>query len=590
MRASIATLAAAALFMSAAPGAAKVVLPNGKDAPDPDIACYGGKPGGLAPIFACVCKTPGVCNIGKPCPGGSSSCDLGKNGTCESRVWHEQNGNSCIPKYIDTATTSLVPKRDAAIKPETFRPVCGLTFNLLTRGNAMFKNAFGWYNVVPGKKPNAADLHTLVDCQTSAGTSTPFSLLSNTKYKGGDIGFFLATPEDPNSKGTCAKGNCCATVTRAAAGEGYIYYSEPKINPDYSGSSSYIHLLMFNSKIFNHTFYFSWEDTYNGKTTDFSDFVTSVSGLSCSGAGAQCDTGYKGICAMGLTKCDSVGKLGCEGAYKVGAEAEKCDGLDNDCDGKIDNGATCPANHVCYQGACRPKCYDSEFPCQYGYECDKTSGLCIDSACKGKTCPAGQICRFGKCGSGCEGVTCPDDQLCQAGLCVDPCEGRTCGTAQTCMLGVCLPDCTKCGGVTCPLPLTCDTSTGKCKDPRCATACTSGQKCKGGKCVGLCDGVVCPGSKKCEINNGKGYCPPPGIGTKPATDGGVFPTPDSGVAPGVEAGTQPGVDAGGKTNKPFMADDGCEVAGGAAGHWRPLLPGMILFGLFLLGLARRRDV
>ncbi len=587
MRALPIHAAAVIVLLFSVPAGAKVLLPNGKEAPEPSIGCYGGKPGGLSAIFSCVCKTPNTCNIGKSCPGGSSSCDQGKNGTCESRIWHNVNGDPCIPKNIDTATTSLVPKRDAAVKPETFRPVCGLTFSLLTRGNAMFKNAFGWYNVVKGAKPAIADLHTLVDCKTGPGAKVSFSLLNNAKYKGGDIGFFLATPEDPSSKGSCAKGDCCASVARSAKGEGYIYYSEPKNNPDYNGTSSYLHLLMFNSKIFTHTFYFSWEDTYNGKTTDFSDFVTSVSGLSCSGAGLQCDTGSKGICALGLTKCDAAGKLGCQGAYQVGAEKEKCDGMDNDCDGKIDNGAVCPTNFICFQGACRPKCYDSEFPCQFRFECDKSSGLCIDKQCKGKTCPAGQICRYGKCGSGCSGVICPSGQICQGGLCVDPCQGRACLAGQTCKLGVCLPDCTQCGGVTCPLPLTCDKTSGKCKDPRCTAGCAAGQECKNGKCTGLCDGVVCPGSQKCEIKSGKGYCPPPALGTKKSGDGGVTPQSDSGVSTG-DSGTA-GADSGGKTNKPFVAEDGCSVSSAPPSDWRTMLPGFLLFGVILLGLARRKQ-
>ena len=69
--------------------------------------------------------------------------------------------------------------QDAQVKPETFRPVCGLTFSLLTRGNAMFKNGFGWYNASPGKKPDPSDLHLLVDCNTADGTKTPFNMLAD---------------------------------------------------------------------------------------------------------------------------------------------------------------------------------------------------------------------------------------------------------------------------------------------------------------------------------------------------------------------------------------------------------------------------
>ena len=568
------------MLLTAAPAAAVVKLPNGKTIPDPVVTCCSGAACGLAAIFACSCLKAGVCNIGKSCPGSSTPpCDDGNNGTCESRIWHNWNGNTCIPENL----VGLHPQKDAAIKPETFQPACGRTFQLLTRGNAMFKNGFGWYNVpAGGAKPAYSELHTLVDCNTAAGKGIAFDLLKDPKYKGGDIGFFLATPEAHNGPGTCANNDCCAKVSRVQKGEGYIYFSQSKHNPDNSGSSSYIHLLLYASKIFSHTFYFTWEDTYKGSSTDYSDFVTQVSGISCAGAGVQCDTKKSGICGLGVTTCDKDGKLVCSAAYT--SAAEKCDGLDNNCNGKIDDGATCPPQKVCYQGACRPRCTASkEFPCQVGFECDKATGLCLSKSCKGISCKAGEVCVNGKCGTGCEGVVCPRGQICRGAACIDPCAGHTCGTAQICKWGVCLPDCTKCGGVTCKPGTACDTKKGDCYNTSCAPRCKAGTYCLAGKCVDFCHGVKCPGGLTCK----DGICPPLGLGkTTPTTDGTV-PNPTDGSVPNPgNEGLLPSGDGPGNTNKPFViTEEGCTCETGRAPAGLPLL-GLLL--LLLLGARRRR--
>ncbi|MCC6647574.1 MAG: DUF4114 domain-containing protein [Polyangiaceae bacterium] len=60
----------------------------------------------------------------------------------------------------------------------------------------------------------------------------------------------------------------------------------------------------------------------------------------------------------------------------IGPQAEVCDGKDNDCDGVADDMATCPGESSCIQGECRIKC---------------TSSGEFD------TCPGGQECKQGFC-------------------------------------------------------------------------------------------------------------------------------------------------------------------------------------------------
>lgn len=551
---------------------ADIHLPGGKTIPDPSVYCNSSnQAAGLQAVFACSCTQAGICNIGQQCPTPPAACDTGQNGTCETTIWHVVN-DGCAPSQI----SGLHPVHDAAVMPETFRPVCGLKFLTLSRGQALFRNAFGWYNVAPGgAKPDDKDLHVIIDCTTPNGTVVPFDLLSQPDYKGGEIGFFIVTPESraQSEKGTCANKDCCASVARLALGEGYVYYSQPQFNPD-SGANAFIHLLIYSSKVFPYRYYFAWEDVLNGTSmTDYADFVTAVDGISCSGSGVQCQTGKPGLCGLGVTMCDTDGALFCQASNE--ASPEVCDGLDNNCDGETDNGATCPDGKKCYRGVCVGSCRSGqEFACQLGYECDATADLCVETQCKGKTCKPGEVCRAGVCGNGCEGAICPDGQVCQAGLCVDFCAGRVCKSSEICTLGVCVPDCLSCGGPTCTGGLQCDKSTGRCVDPSCTPACVSGTVCKKGKCVGPCDGVVCPGGTTCA----NGICPPPGIAKPgPVVDQGVPWTPDGKPAE-ADQGQNLGVD--------FQSGCSCEL--GAAWRVRGALLGCLaLLAVLGAGLSRR---
>src|SRR5262249_14345308 len=160
-------------------------------------------------------------------------------------------------------------------------------FTILSRGTARFHDAFGWYNVT-GQAPQPSDLHVMIDCNSQPGSAVVLDVRSDPAYAGGDIGFFLATPESHTQSGTCANGDCCATPARIAAGQGYAYFSQSVYNPDHVGPASYIHLLVYDSRITPRKFYFTWEDINGGSNNDFTDLVTGVEGVECAGGGASC--------------------------------------------------------------------------------------------------------------------------------------------------------------------------------------------------------------------------------------------------------------------------------------------------------------
>ena len=100
---------------------------------------------------------------------------------------------------------------------------------------------------------------------------------------------------------------------------------------------------------------------------DFNDFVYFLSGLTCAGGGTACDTGMPGVCAAGLNQCVTGTTLMCRPS--ITASPEVCDGLDNDCNGMVDDGAKCNGNQVCDRGRCVSPCSTSEFPCASGDTC-----------------------------------------------------------------------------------------------------------------------------------------------------------------------------------------------------------------------------
>ena len=503
----------ATLFVPSPAHAAGLTQPNGTAIPAAP-GCASGQPTGLGAVFACQCNMPGVCNIGAPCPGGSTTCDDGKKATCETTMWHAPNDNSCIPSLL----SGLDPVADAKVTPETFHPTCALTFTVVNRGGARFNSVFGWYNVT-GAAPAASDLHVMLDCNAQPGSSVVLDVRNDPAYKGGDIGFFLVTPEDHNMKGSCAGGDCCATIPRFSAGVGYAYYSQRAFNPDGGGAMPYIHLLTYLSQIAQRKFYFAWEDTYQTASADFTNPVMSVSGVECGGAGKPCATGEKGICAAGVTTCAN-GTLSC--TPLAGGDPERCDGLDNDCNGVVDDGAQCDNPlEVCVNGECVGRCtLGQEFACDPPLQCDSVAGVCDDPQCAGVSCPPDQTCHGGVCGDACSGIVCPHGIRCVNGACVDPCMGKACDMGQVCVGGLCLPGCTACGGVTCSAPLSCDGGTGACTDPSCPGGCPAGQYCDQGQCKDACDGAVCPPKHQCVMGQCVPSSTPNGNGGNGGSGGG----------------------------------------------------------------------
>ena len=128
--------------------------------------------------------------------------------------------------------------------------------------------------------------------------------------------------------------------------------------------------------------------------------------------GRPCESDQQGLCQPGLTSCVD-GELTCEPRTQPTAERcneidddcdgridenasdlnrcgecgptpmELCNGFDEDCDGRIDDDAQCDEGSLCACGGCAP-------PCSAG-ECGN-GGECIDGYCIVDRCPDGYAC------------------------------------------------------------------------------------------------------------------------------------------------------------------------------------------------------
>jgi hypothetical protein len=196
-----------------------------------------------------------------------------------------------------------------------------------------------------------------------------------------------------------------------------------------------------------------------------------------------------GRCMPGVQRC-VMGRVVCEGG--IGPRAEECNCVDDDCDGMTDEAgeggsALCGGGSVCAGapscGCLRP-CADGEFPCPAGRTCQDVGGqrLCVGDPCAGITCPMGQVCSNGACRSLCDGVTCDAPLVC------DPRSGR-CVSNDCRMLNNCASN---------ELCIA-----GRCVMDRCASVmCPAGQACYDGTCGPSCAGVTCEAGQRCE----RGVC------------------------------------------------------------------------------------
>ena len=248
---------------------------------------------------------------------------------------------------------------DASLVPEVFTPAQELTFSFVAEGGG-YENAFGWYNLgddVTDTNNRHLIFNCLVEPQLPYVTAT-VQFCGNPDWKGGPIGFFLITPEGRTSRGALRNRNCGQND-----GQGYVYFSEPRLNTFEDPQNPYIHHLVYRSNTYDNAFYFGFEDLYRGGDNDFEDTLILVEGLFvgqatelCDGLDDDCDgrvdEGVSALCSTecgeGVRECVS-GALGACSAPPPSDDI--CDGVDNDCDGVVDEALIRDCSTACGSGA-----------------------------------------------------------------------------------------------------------------------------------------------------------------------------------------------------------------------------------------------
>lgn len=181
----------------------------------------------------------------------------------------------------------------------------------------------------------------------------------------------------------------------------------------------------------------------SSQATGTSKSNTETAKPSCS-TSADCGNGF--LCEAGSCK-----KVPCS------QKTEVCNGIDDNCDGTVDEGTLCGTGEACIQGTCQkpptpptpPSCRTSA-ECAAGETCQQ--GSCQKSPTPGcrshSDCSTGETCENGTCQGqstrGCRSNTeCGQDEECVRYTCIKkvpgPCQSdRDCGSNQICGRGVCM--------------------------------------------------------------------------------------------------------------------------------------------------------
>lgn len=196
--------------------------------------------------------------------------------------------------------------------------------------------------------------------------------------------------------------------------------------------------------------------------------------------GCECSDGDSMECGISAAPCKP-GMLTCVGGAwpsdqsacrgAVGPQSEQCDSIDNDCNGMVDDRATCSDSGTsCRNGRC--------VECTTDGECSRLSGNCKVGVCNSE----------GRC----EAEDAPDSSACSLssgpGVCQNS-QCRECVTSNDCRGRAGRPVC----------------SGNQCVVCTAAEGCGSGQSCLDNQCIARCGNGEVESDEQCDTGPGSGW-------------------------------------------------------------------------------------
>lgn len=214
-------------------------------------------------------------------------------------------------------------------------------------------------------------------------------------------------------------------------------------------------------------------------------------------------TENQGVCKEGIRTCTNGQWSSCVGEVVPGQES--CDGQDNDCDGQIDNQ---PGGNNPLEQPCTTSCGNGVESCQNGKWVNCTAPTTCEPGSESIAESSPET--SGDAGTNDTGVSpdadcytngCPSGEVCKNAQCVsDPCRNANCQADEFCRDGSCIK---ACGCISCNQGEIC--VDGACSVDPCAGAnCTGGKVCDktSGQCVDdPCQGITCNQGRICSAGN-----------------------------------------------------------------------------------------